>query len=346
MATAFESNTWKTLSGLEVKRRKEMRSVFVFDAHCDTLSAIARAEGLFSNHFQWDVSRARQIGTYVQVLAVFAGSKYRENPKERMISLFNKGLEAVALRPGELGLLLYKEDLDAIKNPGVYVLMGSEGGEILGGSLEALDTLFNRGLRVLTLVWNFDNELCDSVAGKGSHGGVSPLGRRVISRAQELGLVLDLSHASDKTFYDVLNLTKGPLMASHSNSRALCGHPRNLTDSQIKALAKRDGVIGINYYPNFLEKSGNAEFMSIIKHIEYFSALVGSRHIGLGSDFDGVDKLPSGIKGVEDVIKIPEALARLNYTQEAIDGIMGFNLKRLFRRILPEKNREALPVKG
>lgn len=309
-----------------------------FDAHCDILSRIDTPEALFSNRFHWDAQRALSNGPFIQVFASFAGSRFRDQPEKVMESQLQKAIVAENQYPGRLKLIRTAKDLEnALKdqsNSKVYGLLEAEGGEILGGSLEKLDRLYDMGLRVLTLAWNFDNELCDSVAGQSRHNGLSAFGREVVARAQELGMLIDVSHCSDKTLEDVLLITQKPITASHSNARALCSHPRNLTDDQIKALARSGGVIGINFYPLFLDNSGNAQFMDIIKHIEYISALVGPEHVGLGSDFDGFSGLPHGMNGVEELYKIPEALLRLNYTEAHVKAIAGENFTRLLMGVL------------
>ncbi len=309
-----------------------------FDAHCDILSRIGSPEELFLNAYHWDARRALSNGPFIQVLSSFAGEKFRDRPKETMEKQLNKALAAEKAFPGQLKLIRSVSDLKEATSTSstskVFGLLEAEGGEILGGSLDELDRLYQRGLRVLTLVWNFDNELCDSVAGQKRHNGLSDLGKEAVAKAQALGMLIDVSHCSDKTFEDVLAVTKKPITASHSNARSLCPHRRNLTDDQIKALAKNGGVMGINFYPLFLEKSGNAQFMDIIRHMEYVAALVGTKHLGLGSDFEGFSRLPGGMGGVEDLHRIIEALLRLNYSEADVKAIGGENFLRLMMSVL------------
>ncbi len=321
--------------------------MFFFDAHCDILSAIEKPEELFSNAHHWDARRALKNGPFIQVFTSFAGSKFRDNPKAHMEAQLQKALMAEKAYPERLKLLRSASDLEEFttrhklenrqtdsRDSRVYGFLEAEGAEILGGSLSELDRLYGLGLRILTLVWNFDNEVCDSVAGQNRHHGLSPFGKQVLEKAQKLGILIDVSHGSDKTLEDVLELTQKPITASHSNARALCAHRRNLTDSQIKAIARMGGVIGINFYPSFLRNSGNAQFMDIIEHIDYMAALVGTSSIGFGSDFDGFDDLPEGMKGVEDLSRIIEVLLKLNYSEEAVKAIAGGNFSRLMGLIL------------
>lgn len=308
-----------------------------FDAHCDILSRIGSPEELFSNSHHWDAQRALSNGPFIQVFASFAGNRFRDRPREVMEAQLQKALLAEERYPERLKLIRSASELEEItSNPSfnkVFGLLEAEGGEILGGRLDELERLYQKGLRVLTLVWNHDNEVCDSVAGQNRHNGLSAFGREVVEKAQALGILIDVSHCSGKTFEDVLAVTQKPITASHSNARTLCDHPRNLTDAQIKALVKTGGVIGINFYPAFLV-SGNAHILDIIKHIEYIAALVGTGHVGLGSDFDGFSGLPMGMNGVEDLQRIVEALLRLNYSDEDVKAISGGNFIRLMMRVL------------
>lgn len=313
--------------------------MLIFDAHCDTLSKIEKPEGLIKNSFHWDIQRASRYGSFIQVLTCFADDAYRDAPQTHMLAQFEKGLAFERHHPESMKIIRTARDLQSIRQGRVYGILGAEGAEILGGSLEELERLFSLGLRILTLSWNYDNEVCDSVAGHKRHNGLSPLGIQVVRRMEALGMLMDLSHASDKTFEDVMSVSSCPVTASHSNCRALCPHRRNLSDEQIRAIASRRGVIGINFYPPFLESSGNAGIMSIIKHIEHMSEVAGTWAVGLGCDFDGVDRLPAGISGVESLRSLADELLRLNYREEDVRAIMGENYVRLFTQILNSSNK-------
>lgn len=310
-----------------------------FDAHCDILYTIDTPEKLFSNHHHWDAKRALQNGPFIQVFSLFEGSGNPEQTKHAMESQLQKAVKAEKMRPEMLKLIRTRADLEESLNQGpktrVYGLIEAEGAEILGGSrsLSELDRLYEMGLRVLTLSWNYDNDVCDSVAGNNIHNGLSEFGRQVVKRAKELGVVIDVSHASDKTFEDAV-CCGGPITASHSNARALCGHRRNLTDEQIKTIADLGGVIGINFCPDFLNHSGNADILDIIRHIEYISALAGMGCVGFGADLDGIDSLPAGISGVQDLGKIIEKLLQLNYSEEDVKNIAGGNFIRFMDQVL------------
>jgi membrane dipeptidase len=309
-----------------------------FDAHCDILSAINSPRELLSNKRHWDVERALSNGPFFQVFSLFAEGGDSSSRKKRMEDQLEMAHEAERRYPDRLKMVQSIGDLDEWinnKDTGkVRYIIEAEGAEILGGSLAELDRLYDMGLRILTLSWNYDNAVCDSVAGQNIHNGLSQFGRQVVERAESLGIVIDLSHCSDKTFSDVEEIARKPFIASHSNSRALCGNRRNLTDSQIKSIAKSKGFIGINLFPPFLSDSGNALIMDIIRHIEYISALAGTEYVGFGFDLDGIGYTPEGIRGVEDTAKVVEALLKLNYSEESVRGIAGLNFAALMRRIL------------
>ncbi|MCX7774099.1 MAG: dipeptidase [Clostridia bacterium] len=330
-----------------------------FDAHCDILSAIRTPEELFDNQHHWDAQRALRNGPFIQVFSSFAGDKFRDNPKAHMEAQLKKGLILEQTYPERIKLIRNREELDSLIEPHcaevlrnsenweevssksggfsfntVYGFLEAEGAEILGGSISEMERLYQLGLRVLTIVWNYDNEVCDSVAGQHIHDGLSEFGRLVIARAQQLGMLIDVSHSSDKALEDVVELVKKPITASHSNSRVLCPHRRNLTDDQMRLIARSGGVIGINFFPFFLEKAGNAELMDIIRHIEYVAALVGVQSVGIGSDFDGFNNLPRDMTGVEDLSRIVEALLKLNYSEGDVQSIMGLNFIRLMKAVL------------
>lgn len=312
--------------------------MFFFDAHCDILSAVTTPEELFSNNKHWDVDRALSNGRFIQVLSLFAEGKDSNEIKDKMETQLARALLAEKSYPESIKMIRTKDELshcvNSFESQEIGCFIEAEGAEIIGDSLSELDRLYEAGLRILTLSWNYDNAVCDSIAGNNRHNGLSAFGRQVVKRAEDLGIIIDVSHASDKTFSDVAQISRKPFIASHSNSRSVCPHRRNLADEQISCIAKSGGVIGINLCPDFLNNSGNADLMDIIRHIEHISALVGTSSIGFGCDFDGIDNLPVGILGVQDMSKIIETLLRLNYKEEDVKNVAGLNFIRLLQSIL------------
>lgn len=186
----------------------------------------------------------------------------------------------------------------------------------------------------MCLTWNNRNEIADGVDCTLTNGGLTPFGVEVIREMNDLGMIIDLSHISERGFWDSINLSKSPIIVSHSNAKKICNHKRNLSDEQIEAVGRNRGVIGINFNPEFLNNQGTATIKDIIKHIEYISSLAGASTVGFGSDFDGIANTPVDIKGVEDITKIIDELLRLNYAEEDVKKIAGKNFLRIVEEVL------------
>ena len=272
------------------------------------------------------------------MLSLFAEGNNGHEIKDKMETQLARVLLAEKKYPERIKIIRKKDELsnciNSFETRKIGCFIEAEGAEIIGNCLSELDRLYEAGLRILTLSWNYDNAVCDSIAGNSRHNGLSAFGRQVVKKAEDLGIIIDVSHASDKTFSDVAQVSRKPFIASHSNSRSVCSHRRNLTDEQINCISKSGGVIGINLCPDFLNNTGNADIMDIIRHIEHISALVGTKYVGFGCDFDGIDNLPEGIRGVQDMNKIVDILLRLNYKEEDVKNIAGLNFIRLLQSML------------
>ena len=226
---------------------------------------------------------------------------------------------------------------------GVNVILGIEGGEALGRELGRVEAFYKRGVRLITLTWNHPYAISDTCVqtadrlnGEADYaGGLTHFGRDVLREMNRLGIVADVSHLSDKGFYDVAEIAEKPFIASHSNSRALCPHPRNLTDDMFRLLIKKGGVTGINFYHSFLRADGGAASIDdILRHIEHFMALGGQKNVGIGTDFDGIDYPPEEIAGTRELGKLCDALLRINYPETLVRDIMAGNMERAFQENL------------
>ena len=194
----------------------------------------------------------------------------------------------------------------------------------------------------MTLCHSKDNLICDSCASDvKTWNGLSPFGREVVAEMNRLGMLVDVSHISDEAFWDVLDCSSKPVVATHSCCRALCGHPRNMTDEMIRALAAKGGVIQINFYPVFLEEGFDEEHMfeaarpsytRIVDHIDHVVSLVGIDHVGLGSDFDGIDVTPEGLDNVSMMPKIFDEMLRRGYSEEDIEKVASRNFFNVLSR--------------
>ena len=215
------------------------------------------------------------------------------------------------------------------------VFLGLENGSPIGNSLELLREFHSRGVRYMTLCHSRDNLICDSCASRVKRWhGLSPFGREVVAEMNRLGMLVDVSHVSDETFYDVLKYSSKPVVATHSCCRALADHPRNMTDDMIRALAEKGGVIQINFYPVFLDGSFHEEEMytsprpsykRIVDHIDHVASLVGIDHVGIGSDFDGIDVAPEGLENISMMPKVFEEMRRRGYSENDIAKVASEN---------------------
>lgn len=279
----------------------------IFDAHCDTLCLLNDLGASFEkNNFHIDRRRMEQYDRYTQVFACFIDPVYKNSAMERFI---------------ELSDTFYSQNIGGI--------LSIEGGEMIT-SLKVLRSLARQGVRIAALTWNSSNHIASGVLEPDKNRGLTEFGKTVVREMNRINMLIDYSHLNDKSFFDIANISNAPIIATHSNSRAVCGHPRNLTDEQFKLIVKTGGCAGINFYPLFLNDSGHAGIDDIVKHIEHFMSLGGERNIGIGADFDGVDYLPEGIRGCGEVYKVLDRLLELNYTEEQVNNISHGNFERIF----------------
>ena len=226
---------------------------------------------------------------------------------------------------------------NALKQGKCAAVLSVEGGEVLEGRIENLRILSRLGVRAMTLTWNYSNELCDGV-GEVRGAGLTEFGKKVVSEMNRLGMIIDVSHISVKGFWDVIETSRCPIAATHSNAYALKAHPRNLSDEQIKAIIENGGVIGASIYPEFVS-DGVCRAADIIRHIEHILALGGEENVGFGSDFDGIDRTPDDIRGAEEMYRLIDEMLRLGYSETVIKKITAENFLRLFDAAADSKIR-------
>lgn len=319
----------------------------VFDAHCDTIMEAKNNNcGLRENKLHVDLKRGLRFSPYAQVFAIFT------RPVENWAELdFSKDWPSdVLLHIGNelLSLLLYEfeknsdiltlckntsEVKETAKNGKIAALIAIEGAELIGCDIAELDRAYEKGVRLINLCWNYDNVLCGAANGP-TKSGLTKRGVEYVNKMQELGVAVDLSHASERTFWDVAEITRRPIIAGHSNSKAVCNSPRNLTDNQFKELVRLHGVAGLNLCQDFLNESGKAEIDDIIRHAEHFLELGGEKSICLGGDLDGVDFPPKGITGIESYGEIYEAMLKRNYPEDLVRDIFYNNLFNVLEAVL------------
>ena len=254
-------------------------------------------------------------------------------PKAYADDTFNKIAEIVNKNSRYLALARTPDELWSNKRAGKKsIMLGIENGLALEGDVRNLRYFKRRGVVYITLCHNGDNDLCDSARGTGTHGGVSDFGAKVIKQMNRLGMMVDMSHAAESSFYDALQISGQPIVCSHSSARALCDHPRNLTDEQMRALAQKGGVCQITLYPGFLRTDGEATIIDAMNHLDHAVSIMGIDHVGLGSDFDG----DGGITGLADASELTlftRQLLQRRYSDDDIQKIWGGNFLRVMSEV-------------
>ncbi len=302
----------------------------IFDGHSDTIQKICDTnQCLAKNNLHISLDKITN-NKHIQIFAAFI------DRNEDILPPFDRCNELIDCYHKEINKNTdkishctdYSDISTAINQNKVAAILSIEGGDALAGKIENLDYFYKRGARVLTLTWNYDNEISGSI-GETDSMGLTKFGKEVVAKMNQIGMLIDVSHISHTGFWDVIEATKKPIAATHSNAYSLRNHKRNLTDEQIMAIIKNNGFIGINLYSEFLTDK-DCSVADVIRHIEYILSLGGENNIGFGTDFDGMDDLPKDIRGIADISKIPDELLRLGYPDKLIDKITYKNFLRLF----------------
>lgn len=255
-----------------------------------------------------------------------------ESPKQYVDFIFDGIEKQVADSNGMAAIAKTVSDLRENKKQGKRsIMLGIENGLALEGDLKNVENFANRGITYITLCHNGDNNVCDSCRGKQTFGGLSDFGKQVVKEMNRLGILVDLSHAGEQTFYDCIRESEKPIVCSHSNCRSLCDHPRNLTDDQMRALAENGGIMQITMYPGFLQKDENATILDALKHLKHAISIMGIDHVGIGTDFDGDGGVP-GLRNASEMINLTRLLIKEDYTDEEIEKIWGGNWMKLLKQ--------------
>ena len=299
--------------------------MFVADAHCDTLYAIA-----IHNRQPGDctVTKARMAagGVGLQTFALFAGRHGTQG------TAYADGV-AMLQAVDRLGVPVFTGDLPDSPPEHPAGVISCEGGEMLEGSLERLHEFHSRArLRMIALTWNFENEIGHPAA-KGPEGGLKPFGKKLLKEMDALDILPDVSHLNEAGFWDVCERAALPPIASHSDCRWLCDVPRNLWKDQAKAIVERGGFIGVNFYSDFLKSDGAATLDDVVRHVDALCELGGEDVVGFGSDFDGIERWPEGLGNPADFPTLLDALRRRGYTEVQLEKLAGLNLWNLLKRV-------------
>lgn len=374
----------RTPAEVEKIAQQVLAHAIIIDTHADTPQMMLD-EGYDvadpNSPYMISIPKMRQGHMGAEFMSIWVDTDWpRQDLIHRALDLIDAVNTQVALHSNSLELARTADDIERIhrKNK-IAFLMGVEGGHIIEDDLRMLDVFYALGVRYMTLTHTKNTEWADSSGDKPRWNGLTDFGRQVVERMNRLGIMVDISHVSDQTFYDAVSDSKAPLIASHSSCRALCDAPRDMTDDMIRALAKNGGVMDINYYAAFLDPefarahhqvsdkmdaavkaardrlAGEGKHLSyaqevaiehkfeadiplpdytrIVDHIDHAVKVGGVDHVGLGSDFDGVDSIP---RGMEDASKIPNLvreMARRGYSAEDMEKILGGNVLRVMRQV-------------
>ncbi len=316
--------------------------MFICDCHCDTLTDLyKKGTSLYDKDQHFDIKRLKELGVGLQECAIFVpthefryygGLRYTlsllDKYKQELKTLQEKGIDVLPV--------LTKADAADVLNHKAATLLAIEEGGAIDGSLEALCMLYELGVRAITLTWSSRAAIADGVNEECSGGGLTTFGRQVVAEMNRLGMLVDVSHIATAGFWDVIETSTKPIIATHSNAKTLCSHPRNLNDDQIKAINANDGLIGITFAGQFLEEDyNNACIDSVYRHIDYMLNLLGNDdHVGFGSDFDGISHPPYNIHGVQDYKPLVEYLQSKNYSDSTIEKITHKNVLNLLGKVL------------
>jgi membrane dipeptidase len=366
--------------------QKIHKDATVIDTHNDFISTSIEKKVSFDQSLKGtthsDLKRMKEGGLDIQIFSIFCDENYGKGTAFAFANREMDSMYAIIQRnPTNTMLVKSPNDLaTAVKKGMLGCMMGVEGGHMMEDRLDYLDSLYKRGARYMTLTWNNSTDWASSAADEraknnlGHPYGLNAFGEKVVERMNELGMIVDISHVGEKTFYDAVRVSKKPVIASHSCAYSLCPVPRNMTDDQIKALGKNGGVIHLNFNSGFVDSSFPAKNRAFIQrhqtekdsllklnpsdffanmrinekykneiddarptlaqlldHLDHIVKLIGVDHVGLGSDFDGINSTPRELNDVADMPLITKALIARGYSKKDIKKILGENFIRVFK---------------
>lgn len=319
----------------------------VVDMHCDTIGELWKAEkagkpiSLRSNSLHIDLKKMQKGDYLLQNFAMFVFLGREKDPLVNVLEMIDVYNRAMAENADIIGPVLKYEDIE--KNRAAGKLSGMltiEEGAVLKGNPYVVRSLYQLGVRMLTLTWNFENEIGypnTIVKAKdydpSRHYGLKPEGIEIVREMNRVGMIVDVSHLGDDGFWNVVKYCDGPFVASHSNARAVCNHTRNMTDDMIRALADKGGVMGLNFCGDFLNPNGKSRVEDMVRHAKHIINVGGSDILGLGTDYDGID----GDLELDHCDKMPllaQEMERQGFSTQQIEKIFNGNVLRLYREVL------------
>ena len=362
---------WLISESAEFKQAKKLHTkIITLDSHCDTPMFFPQGINFASRDpkILVDLHKMTEGHLDASIMVAYLEQQERDeaslqNATAKANQILTQIEEMVAKNCTAVDIAYTPDDLWRLKRAGKRAIMlGIENGYAIGNDIHNVEAFRRRGVVYMTLCHNGDNDICDSARGNHEHGGVSEFGKQVIAEMNRVGMMVDLSHAAEASFYDALQLSQTPIVCSHSSARALCDHPRNLTDDQMRALAKAGGVAQVTLYHGFLVKDSvdfnpncqlstvncqlstvncqlstvncqhEATILDAIDHLNHMVNIMGIEHVGIGTDFDG----DGGIRGcasASELINFTRRLLRERYTEEQIQMIWGGNFLRIMKQV-------------
>jgi membrane dipeptidase len=399
------STAKKSVPAQAVNWKAVHQSAIIVDTHADTPGRFLDEHFDPSNDAgfgHWDLARAKKGNLGAEFFSIWVDpEKFKGQYVQRAMDMIDSVYQTVAKHPNEMVMAYSADDIRKARlgpHKRVASLLGLEGGHPIQGDMGLLRDYYRLGVRYMTLTWSNSLDWAQSSGdynkdenGKIVDPGMTDYGRQIVREMNRLGMMVDISHVSDQTFYNALSVTRAPVIASHSSARALTDVPRNMSDDMLKALARNNGVVQVNFNCGFISNEYNQQtkqfakdhpeeiqklhdlekqynegkidenqlqnyqrqlqnqvprppMSNLIDHIDHIAKVAGVEHVGIGSDFDGVDCLPAGIDSVADLPKITEALAKRGYTAKQLQMILGGNLLRVFGDV--EKTAGEIRVEG
>lgn len=309
-----------------------MKDIPYFDGHCDTVSRCEKLDRpLRENDGHLDLAR---LGAYAKAAQFFA--LYRNLTEAPADGMFAACRRQQALFARELArnsdIAVQCRTAEEVRRTNaagkIAALLSCEGAELLNCDPEKLDWAREVGVKAINLTWNHANFIAGSHMSEPERG-LNALGRAFVRRAQSHGILIDVSHCSDAAFWDLMEITEKPVIATHSNARAVCAHTRNLTDEMFRAIADTGGVVGLNLWAGFVAPADDPTMDDVLRHIDHFMELGGERNVGLGADLDGCERLAGGLRGAQDLPLLWEALRRHGYDERLLEDIFYNNFLRV-----------------
>ena len=296
-----------------------------FDLHCDTLyKAVTGNSDLDNPKYEVVAKEGKKFDKWCQCMAIWIPDEFTSR---QAIQLFEKAYNKLTCESKRLGVSLFDEEHEIAEHSFIFTV---ENGSFLADNLDNIGLLQRSNVKMITLTWNAEN--CIGGGAHAQNTGLTDFGKRCVKELEHRGIIVDVSHSSDKTFYDVLDVSEKPIAASHSNSRKVCNNMRNLSDEQFVSIVKKQGIVGLNFHREFLSvNSEKASLTDVLKHTEHFLSLGGENTLCIGSDFDGSD-IPKDLNNIRKIPDLYESYLKIGYNEQLVQKIMYNNAYNFFSR--------------